>query len=169
MPQKKIGFNLIFSITFLLFVGLLMTVLPGCTDPEEKKAVEAVNTYLEGYRDLNPKKVKQTADVSLFNINQSDDKVCAELKARQDQLGWTKKWKIESVTVDKINNQSLQTVYVYSTAEAMKTTFDLRKGGSNEWRVIYIKVEDHISWGDWPKSLGRLVMSHSNVAFFPHF
>jgi hypothetical protein len=167
MSKKQIGF-ILFSLTLLL-TGLLLTAFPGCTDPEEKKVVEAVNTYLEGYRDLDPQKIKQTADISLIDIAQSDKQLIADLKARQEKFGWIKKWKIDSVTVDKVNHQSLQTVYLFTDREAMKTTFDLRTGGAREWRVIYIKVEDHISWSDWPKSLGRLVMGHSNVTFFPHF
>lgn len=155
IPLKKTGLVLTLCVSFLLLFAL-----SGCSNPDEKKAVETVNTYLEGFKELDLKKFKQTASQSTFDLSQNDEQLKEILKKRQEELGRVDKWRIENVTIDTVNGQSLLTLYVYTDREIMKATFDLRKNGGEEWRVHYVKVLQHIGWTDWPRSLGRLLLRH---------
>lgn len=157
MFSKRLTITISFLILILLTVGVA-----GCTDPEEKQIFQTIDTYLEGFKELDPVKVKRTAEATAFDINKSDSEVKSDLESRQKELGAVQKWVIlkDKGTIDLVNRQSMQTVYVYTEWEVYRTTFDLRKDRDNRWKVVYITVEDHLRWSDWPKSLSRLVISH---------
>ncbi len=138
-------------ITSLILVLILFSLLTGCSNLGTKKPDAAiqkqvVNTYLEGLRDLDYDKLKETVTYSVYSSWPEDRKKFKEKLSQQQQpVGKIKTWTFQpDPHVDEVNNQSVILAKVTTEKYQVTLTFDLRKIG-DKWQVYGIETGKMIS------------------------
>lgn len=118
----------------LLILGLmLVTLVTGCSNkaapPNMDAQKKVINTYLEGLRDSDQKKVLSSIDFSLAQFYVGNPEELKKIFDSQKAMGSISKWEYQdkTVSVDETNNQTLVTVTLTYPMAILDVKFDLRK------------------------------------------
>ncbi|KNZ69208.1 hypothetical protein Tfer_2154 [Thermincola ferriacetica] len=133
-----------------LIIGLVLLSLaagcgggsPGGNEPKAAAQKRIINTYLEGLKDLDYNKLKQSVTYSVYSSWPTDRTKFKEMLAeRQKPMGTIRNWTLETNPyVDELNNQTLVRATVTTDKYKVILKFDLRKY-SNQWRIYGVDTE----------------------------
>ena len=135
MAPRVISLILVFIFS-LVFTGCGNFSLTGSKEPDITTQKQVINTYLEGIRDLDYDKLKETVTYNVYSSWPQDRGKFKEMLSQQQQpVGEIKTWQFEpDPYVDEVNNQSIIPTIVTTKKYKVTLTFDLRKNG-DQWRV----------------------------------
>ena len=138
-------------IISLIMVLILSSIFTGCSslgskEPDAAIQKQVVNTYLEGLRDLDYDKLKETVTYSVYSSWPEDrEKFKEKLSQQQQPVGKIKTWTFQpDPHIDEVNNQSIILAKVTTEKYQVTLTFDLRKKG-DKWQVYGIETGKMIS------------------------
>jgi len=132
---------LLVLILSVIFTGCSGLPFAGTKKPDAAIQKQVVNTYLEGLRDLDYDKLKETVTYSVYSSWPKDrEKFKEKLSQQQQPVGKIKTWTFEpDPHVDEVNNQSIILTKVTTEKYKVTLTFDLRKKG-DKWQVYGIET-----------------------------
>ncbi len=134
--------NALFSVFLVILLASLFTGCnTGSKEPDVAIQKQVINTYLEGMRDLDYDKLKETVTYSVYSSWPADrEKFKEKLSQQQEPVGKIKSWEFEpDPYLDEVNNQAIIKTKVTTDKYQTTLTFDLRKKG-DRWQVYGIET-----------------------------
>lgn len=136
-----------FSSTGVIVALIILLVFSGCkSGPEQKLEApkHAINTYLEGIRDRDKKKILDTVDSRVYlRFDESDPELEKFFSTFVQTNGALKRWTIDDKDVffSEVNGQAIMNVNVVTVNRNLNMKFDVRTDDGEKWYVFEIKAK----------------------------